>query len=116
MLIPVFQKCFVCVYLQYHLFDVVDNVILLMTVVIAVGERERTGLFVAELVKEWLNMHLPSPEILIKEERCQDPTSHFLMCTHTHISDNLNWTHLSSFGEILSPLSAAVTVNGEMRV
>lgn len=56
---------------------VVDNVILLMTVVIAVGERERTGLFVAELVKEWLNMHLPSPEMLIKEERCQVPTSQF---------------------------------------
>lgn len=48
-----------------------------MTVVIAVGERERTGLFVAELVKEWLNMHLPSPEMLIKEERCQVPTSQF---------------------------------------
>ncbi len=47
--------------------------------------RERTGLFVAELVKEWLNMHLPSPEMLIKEERCQVPTSQF-PCTHTQCS------------------------------
>jgi len=30
---------FVCVYLQYLLFGIVDNVIPLMTVVIAVGER-----------------------------------------------------------------------------
>lgn len=59
--------------------------------------RERTGLFVAELVKEWLNMHLPSPEILIKEERCQVPTSQFPLhtrsggctqcsCIHPHTS------------------------------
>lgn len=36
-------------------------------------EGERGGPGAAELVKEWLNMHLPPPETLIKEERGQVP-------------------------------------------
>lgn len=56
--------------------------------VIALGQRETTGLYVAELVKEWLNVHLPSPEILIKEERCQVPTSQFHMQTLTNAHSN----------------------------
>lgn len=74
----------------------VDNVVLLMTVVIAVGEQWGGwlggGLFVAELVKERLNMHLSSPEVLIKERRCQVPAfrraqwkPHCTRCSlHTH--------------------------------
>lgn len=39
------------------------------------GRAAAAGPGAAELVKEWLNMHLPSPETLIKEERCQVPAS-----------------------------------------
>lgn len=45
-------------------------------------EGERGGPGAAELVKEWLNMHLPSPEMLIKEERRQVPSSQ-LPCRRT---------------------------------
>lgn len=85
----------VCVCEQYRLFGVVDNAIRLMTAVIVVGER--TGLFVAELVKEWLNMHLPSPEILIKKKRCQVPTSQFPLHTHSGTWTQCSYTHTRIF-------------------
>lgn len=55
-------------------------------------EREAVGPGAAELVKEWLNMHLPSPEMLIKEESRQVPASqlplqtHMCTCTHRRAS------------------------------
>lgn len=38
----------------------------------------------AELVEERLNTHLPSPEMLIKEERCQVPASQLPLLKHVH--------------------------------
>lgn len=49
-------------------------------------EGERGGPGAAELVKEWLNMHLPSPEALIKEERGQVPDAHVNVHTHRRAS------------------------------
>lgn len=46
-------------------------------------ESEAAGPGAAELVKERLNMHLPSPEMLIKEERRQVPAPQLPLQTHT---------------------------------
>lgn len=48
-------------------------------------ESEAAGPGAAELVKERLNVHLPSPEMLIKEERRQVPASQLPPAdTHVH--------------------------------
>lgn len=44
---------------------------------------EEAGPGAAELVKAWLNVHLPSPEMLIREERRQVPASQLPLQTHT---------------------------------
>lgn len=56
------------------------------------GERGGPGLLAAELVKEQLNVHLPSPEMLIKEEpgpSASAPPHPTDTHTHTHHSASL---------------------------
>lgn len=65
--------------LQRRHFVVVDGVFLLMDADNCSGRESGAGPGAAELVKEWLNMHLPSPETLIKEERGPVPDAHVIL-------------------------------------
>lgn len=47
-------------------------------------ERQAAGPGAAELVKDWLNVQLPSPETLIKEERPGPGLSAAPADTHRH--------------------------------